>query len=472
VRSREPSRTRERAARAAGCLLAAALGLGSGAAKALPAIGWEAPPGCPTAARVEARIREVVGARPVSDAVVAVHARVKRQGEGWLLVVVFTRRDGTTERRLTLHDCEATADATALLVGIALVGAPGSAGGEIPQAVPVPEARETDDGNEGTRARERGEAQGRNRAAARDEGAAPGRNRAGAKGEDEAQGRNRAAEGAAAGARSGVSGEDAQHRAESRAGRGSEAGAGAGRGGTAGAGSGPGGAAADEVGTGTGQGGAKAGAGAGQGGAAADEAGAGAGQGGAARATAGDARRRAAEAAGGARVRAFAQVGPAVAAGILPRATPGLTGALGVAWPRLRLALGYARLFTSEARWPEDRQIGADLSLHAAALRAGPVRRVGPVELHAGLGLEFGALRAQGFGSPTNFDRRTWWGAALVGGALAWAPRALRGHGALLVQAELVVPLHRSTLLVDDDPIFRLGAAGLRAGVQLEARLF
>ena len=191
--SREPSRTRGRAARAGGCLLGAALGLWSGAANALPAIGWEAPAGCPAAPRVEARIREVVGARPVSEAVVAVRARVRRQGEGWLLAVVFTRRDGTTERRLTLHDCEATADATALLVGIALVGAPGDAGSEIPLAVPVPEAaeRETGQGHGG----ESGE-KGRKRAEGRGEDGEQGRERAAADSAGPEQGRVRAAAGA------------------------------------------------------------------------------------------------------------------------------------------------------------------------------------------------------------------------------------------------------------------------------------
>ncbi|MCY1060851.1 hypothetical protein [Nannocystis sp. SCPEA4] len=377
----------------------------------------------------------MVGARPVSPAVTAVHARVKRQGEGWLLVVVFTREDGTTERRLTLHDCEATANATALLVGIALVEAPGSTSEAIPLAVPVPEATERAAGAgaaEGrTGAAETGDANGRERAAmpradgedGRERAAggngsgANGRKRAGAGSEGEGNARTRAAEGEANGRKRAAAGSEGEANARSRA-------------------------ASSET-PAMGMGGAR------------DEA-----------------RPRPSESPRGARVRAFAQVGPAVAAGIVPQVTPGLTAALGVAWPRLRLALGYTRLFRSEARWSVDRDIGAEVSLHAASLRGGPVRRVGPVELHAGLGLEFGAMRALGFGSPTNLDGRTWWGAVLGGGGLAWAPRALRGHGALVVQAELVVPLHRPTLLYNDDPIFRLGAVGLRAGVQLEARLF
>ncbi|MFY0536097.1 hypothetical protein [Nannocystis pusilla] len=105
---------------------------------------------------------------------------------------------------------------------------------------------------------------------------------------------------------------------------------------------------------------------------------------------------RAADEVGSARPRAFVQVGPALAVGVLPRATPGLAAALGVAWPRLRVALGYAGWFRSPARWAEDRQIGADVALHAGSLRVGPVRRVGPVELQAALGLEFGRCARRG----------------------------------------------------------------------------
>ncbi|MBZ5708441.1 hypothetical protein [Nannocystis pusilla] len=437
-------------------MLAAALGLTAGRANALPAIRWEAPAGCPEAQRVEARIREVVGARPVSPAVTAVHARVKRQGEGWLLAVVFTRDDGTTERRLTLHDCEATANATALLVGIALVEAPESKREAIPLAVPVPEAAERGPGATGAGAASgssgaaaRGEetmgAHGRSRAAGPGEGGEDGRGRASAGSEGEASGRERAATGSGGEANVRIRAATGEANGRTRAAAGSE-----------GEANGRGRAAAG----GEGETNARSRAASGE-----------------TQAVGLDGARDAARgrpfgASGGARARAFAQVGPAVAAGIVPRVTPALTAALGVAWPRLRLALGYTRLFRSEARWSVERDIGAEVSVHAASLRAGPVRRVGPVELQAGLGLEFGAMRALGFGSPTNLDGRTWWGGALGGGALAWVPRALRGHGALVVQAELVVPLHRPTLLYNDDPIFRLGAVGLRAGVQLEARLF
>ncbi|PCC71853.1 hypothetical protein SAMN02745121_03205 [Nannocystis exedens] len=448
MRSPQP-RSRERARRGGrvAAVLGGLLALSPGRAAAMPTIDWEAPTGCPSAARVKARIGEVVGARPVSPAVTAVRARVERQGGGWLLVVVFSGRDGTTERRLTLHDCEATANATALLVGIALVGpASGAAPDEVPLAVPVPDreakggarAAETEDVEAKARGRageagtgERGgtadgaETAGAARGRAAVEVGARGRAEGGAGVEGDARGR--------AGDRAGVAG-DARGRAADGAGVEGDARGRAANGGkkAVGADAGGRGRAGDALAA-----------------AAADEG----------RSTA-------------ARARAFVQVGPALAVGVLPRAAAGLTAALGVAWPRLRLALGYAGWFRSPARWPEDRQIGADLSLHAGSLRIGPVRRVGPVELQAALGLEAGGLRAAGVGSEINLDGRTWWGATLLGGALAWAPRALRGHGALRVEAELVVPLHRPTLVYNREPIFRLGAVGLRAGLQLEARFF
>lgn len=331
---------------------ALAVGLVAGDARAsdLPPIAWDAPEGCPEGHVVEAQVRDVVGPRATA-AVTAVHARVEPRGDAWLLVVVFTGRAGTSERRLTLHDCESTARATALLVAIALVDAsPAEGPDEPPTAVPV-EPRPPSTTAEPPTAEPP--------TAAPPVTAAP-----------------------------------------------------------------PGPPAAVP----------------------ADRA---------------------------SRPRAFMQVGPALTLGVLPRTTAGLQVALGAAWPRLRVTLAYTGWFRSPARWPRDPALGADLSLHAAALRVGPVRRLGPVELHAGLGLEFGALRAVGFGSDVNLDRRTWWGATLVGGALTWLPPALRRRAALLLQADVVAPLHRPTLVIDGDtPIFRLGALGLRVAAQLEVRIF
>ncbi|MCY1010126.1 hypothetical protein OV079_32080 [Nannocystis pusilla] len=462
MRSPQQPRSRDRARhRRVAVVLGGVLGLLPARAPAMPTIGWEAPAGCPSAERVVARIGEVVGERPVSPAVTSVRARVERQGGGWLLVVVFSGRDGSTERRLTLHDCEATANATALLVGIALVGpASVAAPEEMPLAVPVPEPDARDGG---TTSRDRGGAAG---PGGRGGGAGSPRSGGEARGRaaDGAEARGRAADGAGAEreARGRAAGQEGAGRDARRR---SKMGAGARRGRTgrrarartrprrpAQAGPEP---------TRTGR---RAWSERTQEGARPEHPPIGPVE--------APQRRRGRGTTGPGGDRAFLQVGPALAVGVLPRATLGLAAGLGVAWRRLRVALGYAGWFRSPARWAEDRQIGADVALHAGSLRVGPVRRVGPVELQAAIGLEFGALRAAGVGSEVNLERRTWWGATLVGGGLAWAPRALRGRGALRVQAELVVPLHRPTLLYNREPIFRFGALGLRAGLLLEARFF
>lgn len=317
-----------------------------------PTIEWRAPAGCPDEPRVHEHIARVVGpALADADTLTRVQASVVPQADAWLLVVLFTAHDGTTtERRLTLRDCEATANATALLIAIAITGtAPAaSAPRELPPALaiespyhPPPEPTPP------------------------------------------------APPAPPAPTQPILTPPTAPIRP-----------------------------------------------------------------------------------------RLLLTAGPALAVGILPRATPGLQVALGGAWPRLRLTLAYLRLFRSPARLDARPNVGTDLSLHLATARVGPVRRAGPLELHANLGLELGALRAEGVGSDLTFDRRTWWAATLLGGAIAWAPRALRARGALLLHADLVLPLHRPTFTLAGDsptsatPIFRPGPLGLRLALLLEARLF
>lgn len=310
-----------------------------------PPLTWDAPAGCPEAQVVEAQVREVVGPR-AAPAITSVHARAEPRGDAWQIVVTFTREGGATERRLTLHDCESTARATALLVAIALVdAAPTEPIEELPTAVPVePRPLETPPPD-------------------------PPRS------------------------------EPLPAHAPPPA------------------------------------------------------------------------REAPPVAPTSPRVRAFIQLGPAVTLGLLPRTAAGLHLAIGAAWPRLRLALAYSSWYRSPVRASDPSQ-GADLSLHAASLRVGPVRRFGPIELHAGLGLELGALRAAGFGSDINFDRLTWWASPLVVGSIAWLPPALRRRAALLLQADLVAPLHRPTLSIDARPFSRPAALGLRVAAQLEVRLF
>lgn len=333
--------------------LAAALGIllrAPPAAALPPTIEWRAPAGCPDEAQVQAHILRVVGpgALAAADTLTHVQASASPRGDTWLLAVVFTASDATTtQRQLNVRDCQSAADATALLVAIAVA-----------RTAPVtPSTRELPP----VLALESPHHESTDFPPTKDPAPKP----------------------------------TTIHRPAAPP----------------------------------------------------------------------NARRQ--------RPRLVLALGPALALGILPRVTPGLHLALGPTWPRLRLTVAYTRWFRSPARLAARPELGTDLSLHLASARVGPVRRVGPLELQAQLGLEFGALRAQGIGSALTFDRQTWWGATLVGSALAWTPRALRGRGALLLQAELVLALHRPTFTLGPDlPIFRLGPAGLRAALLLEARLF
>ena len=145
--------------------------------------------------------------------------------------------------------------------------------------------------------------------------------------------------------------------------------------------------------------------------------------------------------------------------------------AVGVLWPRLRLVVGYVRWFPTRRRTAARPELGADLSVHAATVRLGPLLRAGPLEFPLHLGVELGALRAVGVGGDTNLAPRGLWAAATAGAGLAWAPRALRGHGALVVTAEAAVALHRPTLVFNDDiEVYRIGPAAFRGQFALEVR--
>ncbi|WP_143141264.1 hypothetical protein [Nannocystis exedens] len=169
-------------------------------------------------------------------------------------------------------------------------------------------------------------------------------------------------------------------------------------------------------------------------------------------------------------VRGLVSLGPGVQAGMLPVGA-GLAAGAGLAWPRARLTLGYARWFTSEVRRGGERPYGAEFSVHAGQLRGGPVLRAGPLELPLHAGIELGALQAAGSGGEPNYEATVLWGAALVGAGLAWAPRALRGFFALGLQAEAAIALRRPQFVFEGDAeVLRVGPAGFRGFLQVEAR--
>ncbi|MFY0534508.1 hypothetical protein [Nannocystis pusilla] len=108
-------------------------------------------------------------------------------------------------------------------------------------------------------------------------------------------------------------------------------------------------------------------------------------------------------------VRGLVYVGPGVQVGMLP-VQAGLAVGAGLAWPRARLTLGYARWFTTEVWRPGEPSYGAEFAVHAGQLRGGPVLRAGPLELPLQAGLELGALQAAGIGGEPNYTATALWG--------------------------------------------------------------
>jgi hypothetical protein len=80
---------------------------------------WDAPPECPDAASVTARIAEyTAGAEP--DAPLVIDAKVTPVGSRWRLSLVVVRGESREERELEDSACEGLAESTAVLVAIAI----------------------------------------------------------------------------------------------------------------------------------------------------------------------------------------------------------------------------------------------------------------------------------------------------------------------------------------------------------------
>lgn len=171
------------------------------------------------------------------------------------------------------------------------------------------------------------------------------------------------------------------------------------------------------------------------------------------------------------RVRGLVQAGAAAHVGILPTPTVGFLAAAGIVWPRARVVVGYARWFPSRTRWVGQPSVGADLSVHAATAAVGPVFRFGAIELPLRAGAELGQLRAAGFGTDRDHIAHSTWLALTLGTGLHWAPRALRGRAALVVQVDgAAAPLRPRVVIDAERTVSQLGAFGFRGAVLLEGR--
>ena len=116
---------------------------------------------------------------------------------------------------------------------------------------------------------------------------------------------------------------------------------------------------------------------------------------------------------------------------------------------------------------------GADVSLWAAGLRVRWVPRVSKVEFPIGAGVELGDMIASGEGVANPRDRHGFWGAGLVGAAVAVVPHP---RLALWLDPTVVLAFARPRFAVavpgqDAILVHRPPIAGFRATLGLEVRL-
>lgn len=99
--------------------MAVALGLAItalyGAPPGDPSLRWDAPPSCPSASGFEQRVRSLSGGDAL-PAEISVYARVRGVERGFDLELVLHTPAGSSTRRADARDCEALADAAALIV--------------------------------------------------------------------------------------------------------------------------------------------------------------------------------------------------------------------------------------------------------------------------------------------------------------------------------------------------------------------
>jgi hypothetical protein len=85
------------------------------------AIAWQAPKECPDTAYIEREIaRLLAGSSPPSSLRLRARADVTREIEGWRLDLTTTSVHGTGRRTITAETCRALADATALILALAV----------------------------------------------------------------------------------------------------------------------------------------------------------------------------------------------------------------------------------------------------------------------------------------------------------------------------------------------------------------
>lgn len=122
-------------------------------------LAWTAPPGCPSSAEVRAATLRGVEARDASGGVLEAEARVERRedGVGWRVRLRTRQGASTGERAIEAATCGALADATAVILALALAPPGAGAMSASPTLAPEAPASEPERARRGTGARSAGE---------------------------------------------------------------------------------------------------------------------------------------------------------------------------------------------------------------------------------------------------------------------------------------------------------------------------
>lgn len=153
-------------------------------------------------------------------------------------------------------------------------------------------------------------------------------------------------------------------------------------------------------------------------------------------------------------------------------ALPGVSGAIGAAIGAhgrgFRFELSGAWTFARQAEAASNADASATVALWTIAARGCGVPTWGIVELPLCGAIEAGALEGHGTGATVDpASKRKPWVALTGGPAIAFVPVP---RVAILVGADLVVPLWRAQFFIGDDLVHRPFWVGVRAGLGVELR--
>jgi hypothetical protein len=154
--------------------------------------------------------------------------------------------------------------------------------------------------------------------------------------------------------------------------------------------------------------------------------------------------------------------------GTLPGVSGAIGGAIGAHGRRFRFEVSGAWTFAREATVSSNPDASGRVALWAIAARGCGVPKWGRIELPLCGAVEAGALEGEGTGATVNATTaRRPWVALTAGPALAFVPVP---RVAILVGADLVVPLWRAQFLVGDELVHQPFYVGVRAGLGVELR--